>query len=152
MFTINDKLAGKPAFPDFPTLQQRWDAMMQRHAGQIAELQVHPEYVRLSALGNAALVNTAVNHLVKYTPDAWMDNWSTPLETLKACAGDCEDYAILKTYLIKGAKLVVMHGLDVMHVDHAVCQYGNLYLDNRVDWLLNRVDLNGYAFMFEGVF
>lgn len=46
-------------------------------------------------------VNTAVNRMIRYTPDVdatgdAADRWATPVEVLSAGTGDCEDYAILK--------------------------------------------------------
>lgn len=45
-------------------------------------------------------VNMAVNQLVVYRADAAADRWATPCETLARGAGDCEDFAITKFYLL----------------------------------------------------
>ena len=52
----------------------------------------------------AAFVNIAINRSVAYALDsptgAAGDAWSTPFETLARGAGDCEDFAIAKFYLL----------------------------------------------------
>ena len=52
----------------------------------------------------AAFVNVAINRSVTYALDAPAaragDVWSTPFETLARGAGDCEDFAIAKFYLL----------------------------------------------------
>jgi predicted transglutaminase-like cysteine proteinase len=52
----------------------------------------------------AAFVNVAVNRLVEYELDPpsapGADVWSTPYETLARGAGDCEDFAITKFFLL----------------------------------------------------
>ncbi len=42
-------------------------------------------------------VNTLVNNLVPYRPDAGGETWGEPLQSLTE-GGDCEDYALLKAY------------------------------------------------------
>lgn len=44
-----------------------------------------------------ARVNSLVNNLVRYRPDAGTETWGEPLESLTK-GGDCEDYALLKAY------------------------------------------------------
>lgn len=52
-------------------------------------------------------VNSLVNDMIEYTKDPVQygvaDYWATPRETLESGAGDCEDYAILKYYILKEA-------------------------------------------------
>ncbi len=47
-----------------------------------------------------SLVNSAVNNLIRYRPDQG-DVWATPVETATSGAGDCEDYAIAKLWLLR---------------------------------------------------
>ena len=73
----------------------------------------------------AAFVNLAINRGVAYAPDPPTapggDVWSTPFETLARGAGDCEDLAIAKFYLLiasgaprEGVRLLyaIRHGPD----------------------------------------
>ena len=49
-------------------------------------------------------VNTWVNRNIEYIPDQVLyntiDYWATPKETLKYLKGDCEDFVILKYFLL----------------------------------------------------
>jgi predicted transglutaminase-like cysteine proteinase len=49
--------------------------------------------------------DAGVNGYIRYATDQEQyhveDHWASPLETLKSRQGDCEDYAILKYYLLK---------------------------------------------------
>lgn len=47
-------------------------------------------------------VNGLVNDLVRYTPED-ADAWDGPLETLATHKGDCEDYAILKYFILRAS-------------------------------------------------
>jgi len=47
-----------------------------------------------------SLVNSSVNNLIRYRPDRG-DVWATPVETATSGAGDCEDYAIAKLWLLR---------------------------------------------------
>ena len=47
-----------------------------------------------------SLVNSSVNNLIRYRPDQG-DVWATPVETATRGAGDCEDYAIAKLWLLR---------------------------------------------------
>lgn len=49
------------------------------------------------ALQQMKRVNSLVNNLVQYRPDADAETWGEPLQTLNK-GGDCEDYALLKAY------------------------------------------------------
>jgi len=46
------------------------------------------------------LVNRSVNNLIQYRSDG-ADHWATPVETAARGAGDCEDYAIAKMWLLR---------------------------------------------------
>lgn len=50
-------------------------------------------------------INTWCNHNIEYVPDRILydkqDYWATPEETLEKGAGDCEDIAILKWWILK---------------------------------------------------
>jgi len=52
------------------------------------------------ALEALTLINSAVNHLIRYRSDA-ADHWATPVETAARGAGDCEDFAIAKLWLLR---------------------------------------------------
>jgi predicted transglutaminase-like cysteine proteinase len=62
-------------------------------------LETQPLLIKLRA------VNDAINKGIVYSPDLQGYNkkeyWATPLETLKYGQGDCEDYAILKYYVLR---------------------------------------------------
>lgn len=90
------------------------------------------------------VINSAVNHLVRYVPDdgdrGSGDAWASPGDTLARGAGDCEDYAILKMSALRQAG-VPMDGMSVVVVRdirrnlyHAVLSVmsddGYLILDN----------------------
>ena len=59
---------------------------------------------RLGLDDRAAFVNVAINRCVSYALDPPSapggDEWSTPFETLARGAGDCEDFAIAKFYVL----------------------------------------------------
>lgn len=49
-------------------------------------------------------LNKNVNKLISYTSDGPLpedDSWQSPLQTLEKKQGDCEDYAVLKYFLLK---------------------------------------------------
>jgi len=52
------------------------------------------------ALEALTLINSSVNHLIRYRSDA-TDHWATPVETAARGAGDCEDFAIAKLCLLR---------------------------------------------------
>lgn len=90
-------------------------------------------------------VNRAVNLMIRPVSD-WQqygtrDHWASPLETLRAGAGDCEDYAILKYLALREAgiaendlQFVIVRDV-VARADHAVLavrvEQSWLVLDNR---------------------
>jgi predicted transglutaminase-like cysteine proteinase len=90
-------------------------------------------------------INRAVNLLIRATSDerrfGVADHWSSPLETIGAGVGDCEDYAILKLLALREAgfarddlKLLIVRD-RVSRSDHAIAAVrliGRwLLLDNR---------------------
>lgn len=110
-------------------------------------------------------VNRWVNRNIEYTSDIELyntiDYWATPKETLKYLKGDCEDFAILKYFLL------LDYGIDKSNLSfmysrlnrfslvqsHIVLVYNNkkeLVLDNTrytIDELKSRDDLT-YRFFF----
>lgn len=110
-------------------------------------------------------VNNWVNRNIVYTSDIQLynniDYWATPKETLKYLKGDCEDFAILKYFLL------IEYGIDKSNLffmyarlstfslvqSHVVLVYKNkteLVLDNTrytIDELKSRDDLT-YRFFF----
>jgi predicted transglutaminase-like cysteine proteinase len=86
-----------------------------------------------------SLVNNSVNNLIRYRADR-ADIWATPSETVAAGAGDCEDFAIAKMWMLRAMgytpeqlQLVVLrnkksgafHAVLVVHTGDA-----NYVLDN----------------------
>jgi predicted transglutaminase-like cysteine proteinase len=55
---------------------------------------------RQPALDAMTTINSSVNHLIRYRADR-ADVWSTPVETATRGAGDCEDFAIAKLWLLR---------------------------------------------------
>ncbi|MDP2121217.1 MAG: transglutaminase-like cysteine peptidase, partial [Hoeflea sp.] len=100
-----------------------------------------------SADQQLAHVSRTVNRLIAYRTDEDMhgqlDHWSTPNETLKRGAGDCEDYAILKMALLSSIgiplnsmEIVVVKdtGRRLFHAVLSVSMNGrSLILDNMTD-------------------
>lgn len=87
---------GQPAGPDPAAPRLRWA----RRAFE--ELVFAASLLGLDA--RAAFVNMAINRCIDYALDPPSarggDLWSTPFETLTRGAGDCEDFAIAKFYLL----------------------------------------------------
>lgn len=75
---------------------------------------------RMALAERTAFVNTMINQRVAYAADAdsglgiGIDHWDTPLETLARHAGDCEDLAITKFFLL-AASGVPTHGLRLLY-------------------------------------
>lgn len=71
-------------------------------------------------------VNRWVNHEIAYRSDGSQDNWADARTTLRARAGDCEDYAILKMQMLARAgidrdDMMLTLARDTLRgVDHAV--------------------------------
>lgn len=63
----------------------------------------------LSEYNKISEVNKEVNKLIKYTSDeknnGVPEHWATPEETMNSRKGDCEDYVILKMWLLAKAGL-----------------------------------------------
>jgi predicted transglutaminase-like cysteine proteinase len=108
------------------------------------------------------LINRAVNLSISPVSDLIQygvgDFWSTPLATLRAGAGDCEDYAIVKYFALREAgialddlRLVIVHYIKNMTL-HAVVTVRHdgewLILDNRHHLLVKDLDARHYYPMF----
>jgi predicted transglutaminase-like cysteine proteinase len=107
-------------------------------------------------------VNIAVNEAVRYVSDVVQhgvaDRWSSPLTTLAAGQGDCEDYAILKYAALREAgvaeadlRLLLVRDRAVGQ-DHAVLAVRLdahwLVLDNRRAALFETADLRHFLPLF----
>lgn len=121
--------------------------------------------VRASALQGRArfeAVTHAANAAVQYTSDlnqhGAMDLWTSPLATLSAGRGDCEDYAILKYQVLRDAgtpaadlKIVLLRDTATRE-DHAVlaARSGERWyiLDNRRAGFYVDADLPHYLPLF----
>ena len=91
------------------------------------------------------IINRNVNQAIRYVSDieqhGVVDLWSSPLETLAAGIGDCEDYAIAKFALLQDAGIpeqdlrILLVRDTAVRQDHAVLAVridrGWLVLDNR---------------------
>lgn len=100
------------------------------------------------ALEALTLINSSVNHLIRYRADAG-DHWATPVETAARGAGDCEDFAIAKLWLLRSIgytpdqlQLVILRDTrtSVFHAVLAVHVNGERYI---LDNLSNRVLTDG---------
>jgi predicted transglutaminase-like cysteine proteinase len=107
-------------------------------------------------------INRAINLQIRAVKDSVqygvVDFWSSPLETLAAGAGDCEDYAIAKYLALRHAgfgrddlRLVIVR--DFQHAaDHAVTAVRHdgqwLLLDNRNSILVDARDARHYRPLF----
>jgi len=107
-------------------------------------------------------INRGLNGVVRYSGDYQQhgvaDFWSSPLETLAAGAGDCEDYAIAKYAMLSSAgvpdgdlKILLVRDKAVRQ-DHAVLAVridGRwLVLDNRYSTLSEAQDLPHFMPLF----
>jgi predicted transglutaminase-like cysteine proteinase len=110
----------------------------------------------------AEIVNREINQAVRYVSDfdahGVADLWSSPLETLAAGTGDCEDYAIAKFAMLldagiaeKDLKVLLVRDMAVRQ-DHAVLavRIGGrwLVLDNRRFGLVEAGDLPYFMPLF----
>jgi predicted transglutaminase-like cysteine proteinase len=108
-------------------------------------------------------INRAINLSIRPTSDlaqyGVLDLWSSPLETLAAGAGDCEDYAIAKYVALRESglgnedlRLLIVRD-SKLREDHAVVaarlEDRWVVLDNRRLVLLEDVELKHYVPMFE---
>lgn len=113
--------------------------MLVRLRGELARLR------KMEKAEMVAAVNTLVNRSFRYAPDSAIygvpDHWATLEEMLRNGAGDCEDFAIAKMWILAAAgvpranmRLVVLRDI-IGRVDHAVLvvSFGeqNYVLDNR---------------------
>jgi predicted transglutaminase-like cysteine proteinase len=110
----------------------------------------------LSASERINAINTRVNQRIRYMTDmeaqGVVDYWQEPLETVTLLHGDCEDYAILKYYLLLHAgftreQLALVIGRIVSTGElHAVLvaesERGWRLLDSRINQV---IDLGGRA-------
>jgi len=106
-------------------------------------------------------INRAINLRIKPADD-WVqhgvaDLWSTPLSTLAAGAGDCEDYAILKYAALRelgvapdDLRIIIVRDLR-RGADHAVLAVRDdeqwLILDNRTLVLAKTADIRHYLYL-----
>lgn len=110
----------------------------------------------------AAQVNERVNRLITYRSDAEIhgarDVWQMPGETLKRGTGDCEDFAILKLFMLARAGVAV-DAMDIVVLKdtrrklyHAVLVVrngtDNLVLDNLHDTVRRDTEMKDYAPLF----
>lgn len=100
-------------------------------------------------------LNQSINDIVQYTPDTKLygkpDHWANFEEISQNLAGDCEDYALLKYWVLRKAGIPAesMHVLvfydQIVRIHHAVLvvkdEDKEFILDNRTDRLfeLNRM-------------
>jgi predicted transglutaminase-like cysteine proteinase len=103
-------------------------------------------------------INRAVNLSIRPASDwsqyGYADYWASPLQTLGSGAGDCEDYAIVKYFVLRelgvpvsDLRLVIVRD-DKRQLEHAVTavRYEQrwLILDNRTLAILDAEDVNHY--------
>lgn len=107
-------------------------------------------------------INLAVNRMIRYEKDAdiygRLDHWATPVETMTAGRGDCEDYAILKLAALRSAglpaeslALVVVRDArrNFFHAVLAVSTNNRTYiLDNLRDTVLPDSSLPQYQALY----
>lgn len=103
-------------------------------------------------------LNNAVRYVGDYQQHGVADLWSSPLETLSASAGDCEDYAIAKYAMLSAAgipesnlKMLLVRDRAVRQ-DHAVLAVRVdsrwMILDNRYSSLSEPQDLTHFMPLF----
>lgn len=104
-------------------------------------------------------INSSVNHAIRYVPDQRLygrsDHWATAAETMARGAGDCEDQAILKMWMLRAAGVsasdmeILLVRDKARGVDHAVLAVnvdGTLWvMDNTRDQVLR--DVNNASYM-----
>jgi predicted transglutaminase-like cysteine proteinase len=107
-------------------------------------------------IDNVTKVNRWVNRNIKYITDkenqGVADYWQTPRETLKSMQGDCEDYAILKYFMlinwgIPNTEVSIWYGKTPFGA-HVIVRYNNMILDNRTDEITT-VGLSDFQGRFE---
>jgi predicted transglutaminase-like cysteine proteinase len=89
-------------------------------------------------------INTWVNKTVKFKAHDPKNVWQTPYETLTK-GGDCEDYALLKWFIIKyyhlekePAKMTVLYD-KFTNQHHMILFVNGQYLDNQEQDIYNEV-------------
>ena len=103
-------------------------------------------------------VNQAIRYVSDYEQHGVADRWSSPLDSLAAGKGDCEDYAIAKYGILRAAgiaeadlKILLVRDLAVRQ-DHAVLaarvEGRWLILDNRRAGLMETRDLPYFMPLF----
>ncbi|HET7848154.1 MAG TPA: transglutaminase-like cysteine peptidase [Pseudolabrys sp.] len=107
-------------------------------------------------------INRAVNLSIRPMSDwaqyGFADVWTSPLQTLRSRAGDCEDYAIVKYAVLRelgfapdDLRVVILEDAQ-LHAEHAVVavrEDGNwLILDNRTMAILRPEDTRQYRPLF----
>ena len=123
----------------------------------VAAGQVRPGRARLGEINRA--INLAIRSMSDIAQHGVADRWNSPLLTLAAGAGDCEDYAIAKYVALREAgsasedvRLLIVHD-NKLHQDHAVVAArldGHwLLLDNRRMLMVEDVDARQYQPLFE---
>jgi predicted transglutaminase-like cysteine proteinase len=107
----------------------------------------HERRARIGQINRA--VNLSIKPVSDLTQHGVPDFWSTPLATLQAGAGDCEDYAIVKYFALReigiepdDRQLIVVRDIK-RHTLHAVLAVRIdqewLFLDNRTLIIMNTV-------------
>jgi len=148
-FTIGNVLENSLPTPSPITSPKKWGAMLKRFKEQQFDLKkdkFYQEYLNK----DIETVNSSVNEYVQYTADHPLDVWQTPFETLYLRTGDCEDYSILKMYLLQTGRVLILKSNIKELVDHAVLDINKVILDNRTNILLNYHDLRFYTVDFIG--
>jgi len=123
----------------------------------VAAGQIRPGRARLAQINRA--VNLSIRPMSDIAQHGLADRWTSPLLTLAAGAGDCEDYAIAKYVALREAgaasedvRLMIVRDTKLAQ-DHAVVAArldGRwLVLDNRRMVLVEDVDARQYQPLFE---
>jgi predicted transglutaminase-like cysteine proteinase len=128
-----------------------------RFLAMIETAQARQGRARLGEINRA--INLSIRPMSDLAQYGVVDLWTSPLATLAAGAGDCEDYAIAKYVALREAgldnedlRLLIVRDTR-LHEDHAVVAArldGRwLVLDNRRLVLLEDIQLEQYVPMFE---
>ena len=96
-------------------------------------------------------INRRVHSMIKYKSDGKIDLWQSPTETSLKRTGDCEDFAILKYYLLKNKGIeariaYVMYGQVPHMVAVAILDQAYILdnLQNTIQLSTERIDLDFY--------
>lgn len=127
-----------------------------RFVGIAGAASVADPYARIKSVNRN--VNQAIRYVSDFEQHGVADRWSSPLTTLAAGKGDCEDYAILKYVALRAAgvatedlKLVLVRDTAVRQ-DHAVLMVRVdqrwLVLDNRSATLFETADVRHFMPLF----